>query len=187
MLFGLLAAAGLAGVWFTTSRGGILGAAIGCILFASVLLLVIGYRRKARWFGPALITVPVIGGIAIAAFLFMGWETAQKSRTADDTSVSAVLDNDCRLYFLGMAMSCIGQHPLSGGGSRSFNWECFGYADAKANGDIITHRPDLVHNEFAQAATDYGLLGAGLLVAMLGSYLILCQLGIMFEGTPCRP
>jgi O-Antigen ligase len=184
-LFGLLTLAGLAGVWLSNSRGGILGAAIGCGVLAAVLL-VIGYRRKAKWFAPAVVTVPVIGGIAIAAFLFMGWESAQETRKVKDTSVNILLDNDCRLYFLGMAVSCIGEHPLAGGGSRSFGWECYQKWDARAQG-FGGARPDLVHNEMVQAATDYGVIGAGLLVGLLGTLTIVCLIRVIFEKLPAPP
>jgi tetratricopeptide (TPR) repeat protein len=174
----LIAIAGLAGVWFTRSRGGIFGAAVACGVFA-VLALMIGKRRGARWFAPALIAIPVIG-LGVGAFLIMGWQEAQELRHAG-TGIEDLLDNNCRLYFLGIAVSCIGLHPLAGGGSRSFSWECFRLVDGKAHGDIITHKPELVHNELVQAATDYGLLGAGLVIAVLGALALAAVLRILFE------
>ena len=86
-----------------------------------------------------------------------------------------------RLFYLGIAVSCISQHPLTGGGSRSFSWECFHFADSESQG-LTPHRtPDLVHNELVQAATDYGLIGAGLLVALLGTVLVAVLLRLLFE------
>ncbi|MEI6177371.1 MAG: O-antigen ligase family protein [Verrucomicrobiota bacterium] len=179
ILWGLIALAGLAGVWFTHSRGGILGAAVACGVFAAVFLI-IAKRRESKWFAPMLIAIPLIG-LAIGAFLFMGWEDAQEARKSANTTVTALLDNNCRLYFLGIAMSCIGLHPMNGGGSRSFSWECFAFVDGNANGDIITHRPDMVHNEIMQAATDYGLIGAGLLVGLLITFIVTAILRALFE------
>jgi tetratricopeptide (TPR) repeat protein len=181
MLWLLLALAGLAGVWFTRSRGGIFGAAVGCGVFAAIALM-LGKRRDARWFAPALVAIPVIG-LAIGAFLFMGWQDAQETRRAG-TGIEQLLDNSCRLYFLGIATSCIRLHPWLGGGSRSFSWECFRFVDAKAQGDIITHRPELVHNEWIQSATDYGLAGAGLLAGWLGVLALAAILRVLFEETP---
>ena len=181
ILWGVLAIAGLAAVYFTRSRGGILGAAVGCGVFA-VGALVIGKRRGARWFGPALIATPMVG-LIIGGFLYSGWAESQELRNLKDAGkfVDVVMDNSCRLYFLGIAMSCIGLHPLAGGGSRSFSWECFRFVDGKSQGDIITHKPEQVHNELVQAATDYGLIGAGLLVVLLGTLVVIAVVRMLFS------
>ena len=93
ILWLLIASAGIAGVWFTHARGGILGAAVAGAAFAAVLLI-IGQRRNARWFAPALIAIPVIG-LGIAAFLFLGWEEAQNIRQPG-SGLKTLMDNDCR-------------------------------------------------------------------------------------------
>ena len=181
MLWLVIAMAGLAGVWFTRSRGGIFGAAVACGVFVTMALM-LGKRRDTRWFAPALIAIPLMG-LAIGAFLFMGWQDAQEKRFSV-SGIDRILDNDCRLYFLGIALSCINLHPLDGGGSRSFSWECFRFADGKANGDIITHKPEFVHNELVQSATDYGLAGAGLLAGVLGTLVLAAVLRMLFEDPP---
>lgn len=178
VLWVLIAIAGVAGAWFTRSRGGILaGAAAGAAF--GVALLVIGKRRDAKWFVPMLIAVPVIG-IGIAAFLFHGWSEAQEARQAGG-DVVRILDDVSRLYFLGVALSCTGLHPMAGGGARSFSWECFQFVGGKEQGDIITRRPELVHNELMQAAADYGWIGAGLLIGLLGTITIGCLIRLLFE------
>lgn len=184
ILWGLIALAGLAGVWFTRSRGGILAAAIACGVFAAALLM-IGRKRNARWFGPVLLALPIIG-IGAGAYLFIGWKEAQNLRQAG-SGLELLLDNNSRLYFLGIALSCIGLHPMAGGGARSFSWECFRFVEAKDQGDIITHRPELVHNELIQAATDYGLIGAGLLVGFLATLAIAACLRLVFEPSGKEP
>ena len=171
----LLAAAGLAGVYFTQSRGGILGAAAGCSVLAA-MALVVAKRTGSRWFAPAVVAVPLIGA-GVAAFLIFGWE----QRSGGDTH--KLLDNDIRLYLLGIAASCISLHPLTGGGSRSFSWECFSLIDNR----VIRHggnRPEMVHNELIQAASDYGLIGAGLLVVLLAVLMMAALLRISFEDRP---
>ena len=173
----LIALAGLAGVWFTRSRGGILGAAVACGILTAIALT-LGKKSGARWFAPALIALPVLG-LGIGAFLFMGWQEAQELRQAG-SGMGELLDNDCRLYFLGIALSCIASHPLVGGGSRSFGWECFRFWDKDSQG-AGTSRPELVHNELIQAATDYGLVGAGLLMGLLGAFTLAAILRILFE------
>ncbi len=180
MLWLLLALAGLAGVWFTRSRGGIFGAAVACGVFAAIALM-LGKRRDARWFAPALIAIPVIG-LAIGAFLFMGWQDAQETRRAG-SGIEQLLDNDTRLYLLGIATSCIGLHPWVGGGSRSFSWENFRFFECQLQRHA-GNRPELVHNEWVQSATDYGLVGAGLLAGWLGALALAAILRVLFEETP---
>jgi O-antigen ligase/tetratricopeptide (TPR) repeat protein len=179
ILWGLIAIAGLAAVYFTRSRGGILGAGVGGGVFAAAALA-IAQRRKTRWFAPALIAIPIIG-LAIGGFLLTGWEDSQELRRAG-SGIDGIFDNNCRLYFLGVALSCIGLHPLAGGGSRSFSWESFRFADKSLQGDIATHIPEQVHNEWLQAATDYGIIGAGLLTGLLGTLAIVALIRILFPG-----
>jgi hypothetical protein len=178
ILWSLIALAGLAGVYYTKSRGGIFGAAIGCGVFVAVAI-VIAKRRNSKGFAPALIALPLIG-MAVAAFWIFGWE----QRSGGDTA--KLLDNDIRLYMLGITLSCIGLHPLAGGGSRSFSWESYRFIDSQ------THRhggprPDMPHNELAQAATDYGLIGFGLLVFLLVVLALATVLRVVFEDRPREP
>lgn len=175
IFWALLAVAGLAGVFYTKSRGGIFGAAIGCAVFVAVAL-VIAKRRDSKWFAPALIALPLIG-MAVAAFWIFGWE----QRSGGDTA--KLLDNNIRLYMLGIAMSCIGLHPLAGGGSRSFSWESFRFIDSQVQRHA-GNRPDMPHNELVQAATDYGLIGAGLLVLLLLMLVFATVLRVVFEDRP---
>lgn len=181
VFWGLLAIAGLAAVYFTRSRGAILGVAVGCGVFAFAAL-VIGKRRGVRWFAPVLIAIPVIG-LVLGGFLYSGWVESQELRHASNVGkgIEGLMDNNSRLYMLGIALSCIGLHPLVGGGSRSYSWECFRFVDGKSQGNIITHKPEQVHNELVQAATDYGLIGAGLLVILLGTLLVLALVRMLFS------
>ena len=178
--WGLIAVGGLAAVYFTRSRGGILGAAVGGGVFVAAALM-IGQRQKARWFAPALIAVPVIC-LAIVGFLYNGWLASQEVRNVT-SGISEIMDNNSRLFLLGIALSCIGLHPLVGGGSRSYSWESFGFFEGKLQGDTITHLPEQVHNELVQAATDYGLIGAGLLIGLLGALVVAAVVRILFSET----
>ena len=181
VLFALIAIGGIACVWFTRSRGGIFGAAVGCAVLA-IMALVIGKRQGSKWFAPALIAIPLIG-IAVASYWFVGWEEAQRFRTEGKFGMDALFDNSCRLYFYGIALSCIGLHPLLGGGSWSFSWECFRFWDNSVQG--ISHaRPELVHNELLQSATDYGIIGAILLLCLLGTLSLMAVVRTLFENQP---
>lgn len=171
----LIAVAGLVAVHYTRSRGGIFGAALGSGVLACGSLI-IGHQKGAKWFAPALVAIPVIG-LGLATYLFLGWENAQNERLEGST-VAGMFDNTCRLFFLGMAISCVALHPFLGGGSQSFSWESFGFANNKLHGGLLTHRPEKVHNEMVQALTDYGIIGAGLLVALLATLAIIAIIRI---------
>jgi len=183
IVLGLISIMGLAGVWFTISRGGILGAAVACGVFGAILLI-LGWRKNARWFSPAVLAIPVIG-LGIGAFLFMGWQNSQEIRNAG-SGLDALMDNTIRLYLLGIAMSCLGQHPLAGGGSQSFSWECFRFWERmkQSSGGA---KPEMVHNELMQSATDYGLVGAGLLIGLIGTLVLSAILRILFENRSKEP
>lgn len=184
IFFGLLAIGGLAAVYFTRSRGGILGTAGGVGVLAAASLM-IGWNKKARWFTPAMIAVPVIS-LAIGGYLYLGWKDSQALRLINaggvkGSGIAQMMDNDSRLYLLGIALSCVGLHPLAGGGSRSFSWESFRFAERTLQGGNITHIPEQVHNELLQSATDYGLIGAGLLIGLLVAMVIIAVVRILFS------
>lgn len=181
VLWGIIAIAGLIAIYFTRSRGGILGTAAGIGVF-SIAGLIVGKRSGARWFAPALVAIPIIG-LLVGGFIFSGWEGAQTARDIDSTSdlIGGVMDNNVRLYFLGIAISCITLHPLAGGGSRSFSWECFQFTNTRDLGNTLSSKPEQVHNELLQAATDYGLIGATLLVVLLATLVMLAVVRLLFE------
>jgi O-antigen ligase len=180
ILWGLIALGGLVGVFFTQSRGGYIGAGAGLLVWA-VGFTLIGLRRKAKWAAPTAIILPIVCLIVIAIYI-AGLTMAQEQRQTG-TGITVMLDNDIRLYLLGVAASCIGLHPLAGGGARSFSWECYPFWDA-ANQGYRTTRPEHVHNEIVQAATDYGLLGAGLLLILLLTALIPSVLRCWLDDSP---
>lgn len=177
IVWSVIAAAGLAAIYFVRSRGGILGGGIGCGVLAAAMLIV-GHRSKARWFGPAVIAVPIIF-LGLIAFVISGWSSAQEVRE-QGASISSMFDNTSRLYLLGIAVSCVAMHPLTGGGSRSFSWESFQFFDAKMQGESTMTLPDQVHNELFQSVTDYGLIGGGLLVGLLGTLLLRAVVRLVF-------
>lgn len=180
VIWGIIAVTGLAAVFFTRSRGGVFGAAVGTGVFLCAALM-IGHRQKAKWFAPALIGIPLLC-LGLGAYTYIGWQGSQELRQAG-SGVAGMMDNNSRLYLLGIALSCIGLHPLAGGGSRSFSWESYRFSDSKLQGDIITHIPEQVHNELMQAATDYGLAGAGLLIGLLGTLVVMAVIRLLFSET----
>lgn len=180
-LFLLLAIAGLAGVVVSGGRGGVAGGATGCVTFF-ILLLIQARTRKAKWFGPAVIAVPILAAGA-AAYLFFGWQTAQKIRGMEENraaDITRLLDNNARLFAIGIAVECIAQHPLAGGGARSFSWESHRFNDPSEYGNMTTRRLEYVHNEFLQAASDYGIPGVALIFLLLVCLILNCFIRSIF-------
>ncbi|MEO0016928.1 MAG: hypothetical protein RLZZ522_211, partial [Verrucomicrobiota bacterium] len=168
LLWGGVALAGIAVIYFTGSRGGQVAAAVGAGVFV-VMALVGAKRREDGWFAPGIVVLPFLG-ILLVAFLLQGWSRSQELREAD-TGVDTLMDNTIRLYLAGIAVSCVAEHPWTGGGSRSFSWECNRCWEMDTHGAGY-NRPEQVHNEILQAATDYGLIGAGLLGLLVGSVVV---------------
>jgi O-antigen ligase/tetratricopeptide (TPR) repeat protein len=163
---GLLALAigGVAAVILTKSRGGWVGMGVGLAALAFGLIL-IGKRDGKRWFVPVAIISPIlfiVGGILVLGVL----EGIEQSRIKG-SDLTGMLDNTIRFYLLGMAVSCIGQHPWLGGGSRSFSWESFQVWDVAAYG-AGGAKPEHVHNELVQTVSEYGYIGGLLLLVFLG-------------------
>jgi O-antigen ligase len=179
-LMAFIAVAGLVAVYFTHSRGGILGAATASMVLACTAL-VLAKRDGSRWFAPGLIALPLIA-IAAGGFLLSGWQASQEIRQAG-SGIDGLMDNSIRLYLLGLAVSTAALHPLFGGGSRSFSWDSIQLWEPSELG-AATHLPRFVHNEFMQGATDYGLIGALLLAFLLGGIALTAVLRMLFGRLP---
>ncbi|QTN32196.1 O-antigen ligase family protein [Akkermansiaceae bacterium] len=171
LLLGIIALLAFCAIYFTRSRGAILGGAGG---FGALMLLtlVIGKRDGRKWFAPAVIAVPLIAGGIIFALVAV-WMDAQEARN-ESGGFAGLLDNTIRWHLIGIAISCIQLHPLWGGGARSYSWECFRFWDIGQMG-IGSNKPEHVHNELLQTASDYGIIGASLLVVFLCAIVIACM------------
>lgn len=180
ILWLLIAASGMAAVYFTRSRGGVFGLTVG-IAATYVLALLTGIKSKAKWVRPALITVPFIV-IGIVCFLIWGLDSTQRSRSGGKYGIEQLVDDPSRLSIYSMTYACIANHPLAGGGSRSFSWEAFEAWQAQEHG-LATHLPDLTHNELLQTATDYGLIGLALILALLGIFTTSACIRCAFENS----
>jgi len=160
ILLGLLAILAFGAIYYTKSRGAFIGAVGGLFTFF-VCILVIAKRDDRKWFGPAIIALPVVLGIS--AFVLL---PVVSGLLAERAGAGEVFDNAIRLHLLGIAVSCIQLHPLIGGGARSFSWECFRFWEVAEMG-AGSNKPEHVHNELVQTASDYGMLGATLLLIVL--------------------
>jgi len=179
ILWFLIAAGGMIAVYFTRSRGGVFGLTVGVAAYLFLALLT-GIKSKAKWFRPALVIAPFVV-IGIASFLIWGWESTQKSRSGGKYGIEQLMDDPSRLSIYGMTSACIANHPLAGGGSRSFSWEAFHAWQPQEHG-LATHLPDLTHNELLQTATDYGLVGILLILGLLGLFTISACIRCVFEN-----
>lgn len=163
VVWGVISVAGIAAVYFTRSRGAILGITIGAAVF-TVMLLIHGKRVKALWFLPLLIAF-LVASVVGPGVLVTAWLNAQDARQYNP-GMEGLMDNTIRLSLMGIALSCIGTHPWAGGGSRSFSWECYQFWNVQENGWTAT-RPEMVHNELLQAFSDYGIIGGFLISSLL--------------------
>ncbi|RYD83945.1 MAG: tetratricopeptide repeat protein [Verrucomicrobiaceae bacterium] len=161
IFWGLVATGGFIGVHFTRSRGAILAVAVG---FAAMAILFFLSSPKSKLKAALAISLPFVG-ILIGLFLWNGWNSAQQVRY--NAGAETVLENPIRISLLDIATQCIGLMPWSGSGSRSFSWNCYRFWDVETHGGLSA-KPEFVHNELFQAATDYGLVG----LILLGGFLI---------------
>jgi len=152
----------LFGIFLATSRGGWL--AMGC----GSALVFVGWlsdlwRRKVSWAGGALVVATVLAPLLITGAWHLG-SKAVAHRNGGDSG---------RLEFASMALELIAEKPVTGGGSRSFFFDSMKKWNVAemyvGSGDI-----QYVHNEYLQAAVDYGLIGLGLLLLLFGL--------VMFRG-----
>lgn len=179
IMLGLLGALGLASIYWTKSRGGLVSALIAMACLGA-LILVQAKRDNHKWFPIAAIATPFVLMILIG-ILMSGWQDIQSHRSHDGSGeISRVLDSTVRLNYLGIAVSCMTDHPLLGGGSQSFAWECYQHWDIANHGGFYT-KPEFVHNEWLQAATDYGLIGFLLILGLMSVMIISVILRACFE------
>jgi tetratricopeptide (TPR) repeat protein len=178
-VWALVGLGALAAVYFTRSRGGILGAACGMGLLA-MLGLFEAKARKSKWFAPTLILIPLLG-IAVVVFLNSGWMDAQEARRAG-ADIAGLMDNKGRLHLLGAALSCFATHPWSGGGAQSFGWESYQFINVADHGGLAAIRAEFAHNELAQTLTDYGMIGLLLLVTCLAVHALGALLRIFLNA-----
>lgn len=162
LLLGLVGMLTLVGVYYTRSRGAIFGA-MGGMGTLFIFALLIGKRDKKKWFTPAILAAPFLA-VLLGYALYVGWSNTQEIRGNQD--VTGMFDNSIRFYMASIALSCFMLHPLIGGGARSYSWECYRFWDYEAMGQG-KFKPEHVHNELLQTATDYGIIGAGLLIVFL--------------------
>ena len=150
------------GIYLAHSRGAWLG--LGC----GTALILVGWlanlwRVKKSWAGVALVAATFLAPLLVVGAWQLGTR-AVANRNSGDSG---------RLEFASIAVDLIQERPMWGGGSRSYFFDSFAKWNPKelwvGGGDI-----EYVHNEYLQAAVDYGLVGLVLLLGVMGI--------VMFRG-----
>ena len=150
------------GIYLAHSRGAWLGLGCGSAL-VMVGWLANLWRCKTSWAGLALVAATVLAPIVITGAWKLGSGAVSNRNTGDSG----------RLEFASIAVDLIQEKPIWGGGSRSYFFDSFEKWNPQelwvGGGDI-----QYVHNEYLQAAVDYGLVGMILLLLIFAM--------VMFRG-----
>ena len=180
--FGAIASIGC--VFLSGSRGGMFSLCIaaGTLLALSAL---VAWREKSKrraLLGIATLAMPlVLGAVAVPVLKHF-----QERRGISDGNLERFADNRSRLNSYGTAVDLSANHPLSGGGSRSFGWQKYAAWKPSESG-LQPPNDDFVHNELLQAAVDYGWLGAGLIAAAVLVVVLCGAAGLMSGESPSPP
>ncbi|WP_367875273.1 O-antigen ligase family protein [Luteolibacter sp. Populi] len=177
---GVLAA--VACVFMSGSRGGMISLCVAAVVLIALSALV-AWRDKSKrrgLIGIAALAMPVIAIIIAVPVL----NRFQERRGIENGTLDQFADNRSRLTSYGMAVDISANHPLAGGGSRSFGWQKYAAWKPQETG-LIPSNDDFVHNELLQVATDYGWGGA-LLVSGALLATILCSVAGLLSIDPAR-
>ncbi|MDB6080646.1 MAG: O-antigen ligase family protein, partial [Akkermansiaceae bacterium] len=171
---------------FAKSRGGLVGCAAAAEVIA-VGAFLIALRERSKWLR-LLALLPllflVLGGLA-GSWMLKSFESA---RGVENASAQGFADNRSRLVLYGIALRVSADHPLTGGGSRSFGWRKYSSwnSDPSAQDGKMPTNDDFAHNEVLQTAVDYGWLGAGLVVLAIMTTGLTGVAGLMMKDEHAR-
>lgn len=158
-----VAAACLAGVVVSQSRGAFIALGLGMLVLMGAWLLDLKRRGsdRFRWL--------LLGGVVLAPLLAAGWWFAanhllEARKSKPDSALMS--DPDERAHYFSFGLEQALDHPVAGAGSRSYSYEYLRYWK---NSELWRTGSDIqfTHNEFLQTAADYGFVGLGLLIVAL--------------------
>lgn len=165
-LYGVVFALGALTIALSGSRGGPLALGVGCF----VLLIgtgLVAWRKRSRWSSLVLVATPLLLVLVAAG----GWWMLKQAQTTrfggSGEEVVRIADNTARLEWIQLAMSVASERPITGVGSRAFSWRRNAHWDPEQFGRG-TENERFVHNELVQLFTEYGLIGAALVLATVG-------------------
>jgi O-antigen ligase len=147
----LIALSGI-GLAATESRGGLIAAAV-CTMATLVVA-----RRKA----------PAIAGIVLVVAVAGAFFAATPSALNRVTDFSGGGTGRTELW--GIAWRIWKEHPATGIGLDNFRQESFRYVRKQQNLQyvrLIAERPDHVHNTYLEVLTETGIVGLGLMLAVM--------------------
>jgi O-antigen ligase len=168
VLLGAAAILGVGCVMLSKARGGSLALVGGSYVLLLLSLLVLKQRGHRAFPGLAIAAgVALLAGIAATPILLSRLQAARGL----EASATGMLSEPARMQYFELAVGCIGQHPWFGGGSRAFSWENVKFWTTEEFG-WMPNEVVFAHNELLQAASDYGILGAGLIMVAIMALLI---------------
>ena len=160
MLFGYAAIATAAGVMISGSRGGYLSLITGVGVIVILSMLAWGRQREKSLLGAA-----VVGGALLVIVTGGLWWALQSSAVSD--RVAQINDpQNMRLLLWQSALQQFSLSPVWGTGGFSFLYYGRLFRDPMVQNDPIH-----VHDDYIQLLADYGLMGAGLFLLLLGAHL----------------
>ncbi|HVK59751.1 MAG TPA: O-antigen ligase family protein [Candidatus Kapabacteria bacterium] len=139
---GYAAAAMLAGIGVTLSRGGFLAAGVSLAVFFVILL----WNRNFRI--PALVLIVLL----IAGGAFFGQRSWQAQKRLSDMETASM-----RGKYWAAAVSMWKENPWFGVGPQHYDWRFRQWRHQNLQG-----RPVYVHNDYLNTLTEYGVAGAGI-------------------------
>lgn len=156
-----LAGAVLGGVYATLTRCAWLGGAAGLMVLGGLAL-----PRTWRW--PVLGAMLVSGGLVVAA----KWESILSFKRDKGLDASVSADSAAlRPILAAVAWKMVLDRPLFGCGYGQYRLEMPNYLhDRQIDLHLETARPYVQHNIFLSQATEIGLVGMGLYMALLGCW-----------------
>ncbi len=145
------------------SRGGTLAMGVGIVVLVGCGA-VLAWRGGAWWSKVFLVAFPLL----LVGAGFGGWKLMSgvlERRGGGD--LNQLADNSARLEWIDLSLRVAGDHPLAGGGSRAFSWERNRHWEVEDMGRRAVNER-FVHNELLQTVTDYGAVGAILIILPIG-------------------
>jgi len=155
------------GAILSQSRGGVIAWLVGLVVVGFASALAIHASRPKLGKGLLLGLLALLPVAAIAVAVALPKMLAARAQGAEGVNLS----DGGRFDYWFIALDAFGEAPWLGSGARSFSYRNFDFwSDSelwRGTNDI-----DMVHNELLQVLVDYGMVGALLLLGLVGFALL---------------